>query len=241
MAELAWAGLDTPVGRLSVGCTPVGVSQVRFGSPPRRAAASPPAGPGAAAGPPAGPGAAAGPPAGPGAMPGPPAGPGAAAGPPAGPGAMPGPPAGPGAMPGPPAGPGAAAGPPADAVTQLAEYFSGRRRSFDLPLDWSGMSRLQRRVLGVLFDSVGYGETVSYGTLARRVQSADGSLVPARAIGQVMGSNPIPLIVPCHRVVAADGLGGYSGGTGLEVKRWLLTFEGALPPTLDWEPTRLPA
>lgn len=201
MAGLAWAGLDTPVGRLSVGCTPAGVSQVRFGSPPRLAAASPPAGPGAAADPPAGPG----------------------------------------SMPNPPAGPGAAAGPPADAVTQLAEYFSGRRRSFDLPLDWSGMSRLQRRVLGVLFDSVGYGETVSYGMLARRVQSADGTLVPARAIGQVMGSNPIPLIVPCHRVVAADGLGGYSGGTGLEVKRWLLTFEGALPPTLDWEPTRLPA
>jgi methylated-DNA-[protein]-cysteine S-methyltransferase len=126
-------------------------------------------------------------------------------------------------------------------VTQLAEYFSGRRRSFDLPLDWSRMSRLQRRVLGVLFDSVGYGETVSYGELARRVQSAGGPLIPARAIGQIMGSNPIPLIVPCHRVVAAEGLGGYSGGTGLEVKRWLLTFEGALPPTLDWEPSSLPA
>jgi methylated-DNA-[protein]-cysteine S-methyltransferase len=191
MAELAWAGIDTPVGRLSVGCGPAGVSQVRFGSRPRPGAASAPADPGA--------------------------------------------------IPDPPAGPGAAPDPAADALTQLAEYFSGRRRSFDLPLDWSAMSRLQRRVLGVLFDSVGYGETVSYGTLARRVQSADGTLVPARAIGQIMGSNPIPLIVPCHRVVAADGLGGYSGGTGLEVKRWLLTFEGALPPTLDWEPSRLPA
>jgi len=52
-----------------------------------------------------------------------------------------------------------------------------------------------------------------------------------------MGSNPIPVIVPCHRVVAGNGLGGYSGGTGLEVKRWLLVFEGALPPTLDWAPT----
>jgi methylated-DNA-[protein]-cysteine S-methyltransferase len=201
MAELAWAGLDTPVGRLSVGCSPAGVSHVRFGSPPRPAAISPPAAPGA----------------------------------------MPTPPAGPGATPTPPPGPGAAADPRTDALNQLAEYFSGRRQSFDLPLDWSTMSRLQRRVLGVLFDSVGYGETVSYGTLARRVQSADGTLVPARVIGQVMGSNPIPLIVPCHRVVAADGLGGYSGGTGLEVKRWLLTFEGALPPTLDWEPSRLPA
>jgi methylated-DNA-[protein]-cysteine S-methyltransferase len=128
-----------------------------------------------------------------------------------------------------------------DAVTQLSEYFSGRRRRFDLPLDWSATSRLQRQVLEVLFDSVGYGETVSYGTLARRAGSDRGTLLPARAIGQVMGSNPIPLIVPCHRVVAADGLGGYSGGTGLEVKRWLLTFEGALPPTLDWESTRLRA
>lgn len=211
MAELAWAGLDTPVGRLSVGCSRAGVSQVRFGSPPRLAAASPLADRGAVPNPPADPG------------------------------AMPDPLAGPGAMPDPPAGAGAAADSRADAVTQLAEYFRGRRRSFDLPLDWSGMSRLQRRVLGMLFDSVGYGETVSYGTLARRVQSAGETLVPARAIGQIMGSNPIPLIVPCHRVVAADGLGGYSGGTGLEVKRWLLTFEGALPPTLDWEPSRLPA
>jgi methylated-DNA-[protein]-cysteine S-methyltransferase len=69
----------------------------------------------------------------------------------------------------------------------------------------------------------------------------DGTLIPARAIGQIMGSNPIPLIVPCHRVVAADGLGGYSGGTGLRVKRWLLTFEGSLPPTLYWEPSRVTA
>ena len=129
-----------------------------------------------------------------------------------------------------------------EALTQLAEYFSGRRRRFDLPLDWSATSRLQRQVLGVLLDSVGYGETVSYGTLARRVRSAGhGTFLPPRAIGQVMGSNPIPLVVPCHRVVAAGGLGGYSGGTGLEVKRWLLVFEGASPPTLDWGPAGLPA
>ena len=142
--------------------------------------------------------------------------------------------------------PAAAAPPPAgpdlrgDALTQLSEYFVGRRRRFDLPLDWSATSRLQRQVLEVLFDSVGYGETVSYGTVARRAGSDRGGRLPARVIGQIMASNPIPLIVPCHRVVAADGLGGYSGGTGLEVKRWLLTFEGALPPTLDWVPTQLP-
>jgi methylated-DNA-[protein]-cysteine S-methyltransferase len=125
---------------------------------------------------------------------------------------------------------------------QLTEYFSGRRRRFDLPIDWSRTSRLQQQVLGLLFETVGYGETVSYGTLARRVQSASRVAdLPARAIGQVMGSNPVPVIVPCHRVVASDGLGGYSGGQGLEVKRWLLVFEGALPPTLDWELAGLPA
>ena len=123
----------------------------------------------------------------------------------------------------------------AAAGLQLAEYFSGTRRSFELPLDWTAASRLQLHVLGVLFDSVGFGETVSYGALARRAAAGpDGLTVPARAIGQLMGSNPLPIIVPCHRVVAADGLGGYSGGTGIEIKRWLLTFEGALPPTLDW-------
>ena len=58
----------------------------------------------------------------------------------------------------------------------------------------------------------------------------------ARVVGQVMGSNPCPVIVPCHRVVAGNGLGGYSGGAGVEIKRWLLIFEGALPPTLDWDP-----
>jgi methylated-DNA-[protein]-cysteine S-methyltransferase len=133
-------------------------------------------------------------------------------------------------------GPGGAREMSAAARAQLAEYFSGQRRDFDLPVDWSAMSRLQRQVLGTLFDSVGYGDTVSYGALARRAQSG----VPARAIGRIMGSNPIPVVVPCHRVVAADGLGGYSGGTGLEVKRWLLVLEGALPPTLDWDSASLP-
>jgi methylated-DNA-[protein]-cysteine S-methyltransferase len=60
--------------------------------------------------------------------------------------------------------------------------------------------------------------------------------LPARVAGQIMGSNRLPLLVPCHRVVASDGIGGYSGGTGIEAKRWLLILEGVLPPTLDWEP-----
>jgi methylated-DNA-[protein]-cysteine S-methyltransferase len=119
---------------------------------------------------------------------------------------------------------------------QLAEYFAGQRQVFDLPLDWSGCSRAQHQVLSVLYDSVGYGETLTYGDLAQRaVAGPDGISLPARAIGRIMGSNPLPLIVPCHRVVAGNGLGGYSGGTGIEIKRWLLIFEGALPATMDWD------
>ena len=118
---------------------------------------------------------------------------------------------------------------------QLAEYFAGQRQVFDLPVDWSGCSRAQHQVLSVLYDSAGYGETLTYGDLAQRaVAGPDGISLPARAIGRIMGSNPLPLIVPCHRVVAGNGLGGYSGGTGIEVKRWLLIYEGALPATLDW-------
>jgi methylated-DNA-[protein]-cysteine S-methyltransferase len=134
------------------------------------------------------------------------------------------------------AAPGAAGELTGAAVAQIAEYFSGQRRHFDVSVDWSGTSPLQQQVLRTLFESVGYGETVSYGTLARRVGlDSFGASLPARAVGQIMGSNPIPVVVPCHRVVAADGLGGYSGGTGPEAKRWLLTLEGALPPTLDWD------
>jgi methylated-DNA-[protein]-cysteine S-methyltransferase len=129
-----------------------------------------------------------------------------------------------------------------DARRQLAEYFAGQRKEFDLPIDWSNFGPAQRQVLGLLYDDVGYGETVTYGTLAGRAGiPASTDVIPARAVGQIMGSNPIPVIVPCHRVVASDGLGGYSGGAGPEVKRWLLILEGSLPPTLDWVPAAPPA
>jgi methylated-DNA-[protein]-cysteine S-methyltransferase len=128
---------------------------------------------------------------------------------------------------------------------QLAEYFAGQRTQFDLPLDWSVTSGPQRRVLQILAGQVGYGQTTTYGKLADLAglpgavgpgrHGPAGKVLPARAVGTIMGSNPIPVIVPCHRVVASDGLGGYSGGTGLEVKRWLLILEGSLPPTLDWQ------
>ncbi|NDL58687.1 methylated-DNA--[protein]-cysteine S-methyltransferase [Phytoactinopolyspora mesophila] len=113
---------------------------------------------------------------------------------------------------------------------QLAEYFAGTRRQFDLAIDWRHLSGTRRSLLQTLYNTVPYGASVTYGELAAR----HGEDVPARAVGGIMGSNPIPLVVPCHRVVAHDGLGGYSGGAGdgLEVKRWLLTHEGVLPPTL---------
>jgi methylated-DNA-[protein]-cysteine S-methyltransferase len=125
---------------------------------------------------------------------------------------------------------------------QLTEFFRGQRTAFDVAVDWSGTAGPQREVLRLLDRSVRYGQTITYGVLATRAGlAADDGTLPARAVGQIMGSNPIPVIVPCHRVVASDGLGGYSGGAGPEVKRWLLILEGSLPPTLDWQPMDLPA
>lgn len=116
-------------------------------------------------------------------------------------------------------------------VRQLEQYFAGERSSFDLPVSLSGLGAASTAVLTALKDTVGYGETVTYGELAAR----SGSSVPARAIGSIMGSNPLPIVIACHRVVAADGLGGYSGGEpgqGRQTKLWLLEHEGALPPAL---------
>jgi len=111
----------------------------------------------------------------------------------------------------------------ADAVfarvrTQLSEYFAGERRQFDVSLDMAG-SPFQRRVWEALRD-IPYGEITSYGELARRV----GRPSAARAVGLANGRNPISVIVPCHRVIGADGsLTGYGGGT--ERKRMLLGLE----------------
>lgn len=118
---------------------------------------------------------------------------------------------------------------------RLAAYFAGELTDFDLPIDWRQTSGVQREVLEKLYTGVPYGRTVTYGELS----GLSGTDVPARGIGTVMGSNPIPIVVPCHRVVASDGLGGYSGTGGVEVKRWLLTLEGAIPATLDWDPAGL--
>ncbi len=108
--------------------------------------------------------------------------------------------------------------PLAAAADQLAEYFAGRRTAFDLALALGGTA-FQQRVWQVL-QAVGYGETVTYGELARRI----GQPAASRAVGLANGRNPVSIIVPCHRVVGTDGrLTGYGGG--LDRKRFLLDLE----------------
>jgi len=110
-------------------------------------------------------------------------------------------------------------GPLADAVAQLGEYFAGRRRRFELPLELSG-TEFQRQVWGSLAD-IPYGSTISYAELAAMV----GRPTAFRAVGQANGANPLPIVLPCHRVVASGGrIGGYGGG--LDMKRRLLALEG---------------
>jgi methylated-DNA-[protein]-cysteine S-methyltransferase len=200
MTELSWAGLSTPVGLVSVGCTAAGVARVRYGDAGSGRARSA------------------------------------------------------GRMPRPAEDEDPAARALADAAHhELTEYFRGDRQVFGVPVDWTATTGLQRGVLTVLASSVGYGRTVSYGALARAAGLTDAGLgtdsddsakphagLAARTVGTIMAGNPIPVIVPCHRVVASDGMGGYSGGAGIEVKRWLLILEGSLPPTLDWQPMGRP-
>ncbi|OKJ17014.1 methylated-DNA--[protein]-cysteine S-methyltransferase [Kitasatospora sp. CB01950] len=121
---------------------------------------------------------------------------------------------------------------------RVGEYFAGERRELGLPIDWRFATGPHLTVLRCLLTEVGYGRSITYGELAARSGVFEGQAepgIPARTVGQMMGANPLPLLVPCHRVVAADGLGGFGGAWhGVEVKRWLLTLEGVLPPTLDW-------
>lgn len=125
-------------------------------------------------------------------------------------------------------------------LAELEEYFRGQRKSFEVPLDFSTTTTAHRAVLSALHESVGYGETITYGGLAERAGLTDVRQdIPARQVGQFMAWNPFTIVVPCHRVVAGNGIGGYSGGEGTGTKQWLLIFEGALPPTLDWDPAGL--
>ena len=105
-----------------------------------------------------------------------------------------------------------------ETASQLDEYFAGERTEFELPMELDGTA-FQREVWAEL-SRIPYGETISYGELARRVGRPNGP----RAVGQANGRSPIPIIVPCHRVLASNGIGGYGGG--LRVKRALLELEG---------------
>jgi methylated-DNA-[protein]-cysteine S-methyltransferase len=107
---------------------------------------------------------------------------------------------------------------------ELEEYFAGRRRAFELPLDWALIGPFGRRVLRKTA-AIPYGGHLSYAEVAAEAGSPRG----ARAAGNALGSNPIPIVIPCHRVLRSGGkLGGYGGG--LDRKRWLLELEGALAP-----------
>lgn len=112
------------------------------------------------------------------------------------------------------------------AVAEIEDWAAGKPVTFSVPLDWQLTSGVQRDVLQLLYETVPYGQTIGYGQLADRAGLPGG----ARLVGQIMGSNPIPVIVPCHRVLAADGIGGY--GPGVELKRRILVVEGVLQPSL---------
>ena len=107
------------------------------------------------------------------------------------------------------------------AVRQLAEYFAGDRRTFELPVVLGGTT-FQKDIWTQLAD-IGWGDVMSYGELG----IASGRATAGRAVGGAVGANPIPIIVPCHRVLATNGrITGYSGGNGIPTKIWLLDHEG---------------
>ena len=111
-----------------------------------------------------------------------------------------------------------------DASRELSEYLTGKRRQFTLPIDWSRMRPFQQAALRATF-AIPCGETRTYGELAAQI----GRPRAARAVGRAEATNPMPLVIPCHRVIGADGkLHGYGGGEGLPTKEWLLKMEGAV-------------
>ena len=107
------------------------------------------------------------------------------------------------------------------AIAQLDEYFAGTRHDFDVPVRLAG-TEFQRAVWAQISD-LGFGEIASYGDLGR----GTGRATAGRAVGGAVGANPVPIIVPCHRILGASGtITGYSGGEGIPTKSWLLAHEG---------------
>ena len=106
-----------------------------------------------------------------------------------------------------------------EAARQLSAYFDGRLTRFDLPLDWGeGLNARVRRAMA----AIPFGEMRTYGQIARAVGA------PAQAVGQACGANPLPILIPCHRVTGTDWFGGFSAPGGVETKAALLRHEGAL-------------
>ena len=107
---------------------------------------------------------------------------------------------------------------------ELGEYLSGRRNAFTIPVDWSLFRPFQREALQAVF-RIPYGETCTYRDIAMEIGRPSAS----RAVGRANATNPMPLVIPCHRVIGRDGkLHGYGGGEGLKTKEWLLKMEGAV-------------
>ena len=108
-----------------------------------------------------------------------------------------------------------------EALRQLAAYFDQRLIWFDLPLDFgTGLHEKVRRAMA----AIPFGDTLTYGDIARAVEA------PAQAVGQACGANPVPILIPCHRVLGAKTLGGFSAKGGVETMVWLLRHESAAGP-----------
>ena len=107
---------------------------------------------------------------------------------------------------------------------ELGEYLNGKRSTFTIPIDWSLFRPFQREALQAVF-RIPYGETCTYHDIALEI----GRPLASRAVGRANATNPMPLVIPCHRVIGRDGkLHGYGGGQGLKTKEWLLRMEGAV-------------
>lgn len=110
------------------------------------------------------------------------------------------------------------------AIRELKKYLRGKRRAFTIPIDWDSLRPFQREALKLVY-AIPYGETRTYGEIAHQM----GRPRAARAVGRANATNPMPLVIPCHRVIGMDGkLHGYGGGEGLKTKEWLLKMEGAV-------------
>lgn len=108
-------------------------------------------------------------------------------------------------------------------LTQLDEYWQGRRQTFDIPINWSVLTSFQQTVLRAVA-AIPYGQWLTYAEVAARI----GQLQAVRAVGRANATNPMPIVIPCHRVLGKDGrLHGYAASGGLATKAWLLRLEGA--------------